>query len=212
MPISRVDQICKTLKYRLFPPQCRVCGNAGHNPHELCLLCMADLPARPAVKVFGAGQVLAGFEYRAPIDALIQAFKFNEQLGSGRLLASLALPAFAHSQPQALIPIPLHYKRLRQRGFNQAMELARFWGRQRGIAVHAQALIRQRQTAVQSSLDAIERAKNVRGAFEACGPIASHVALVDDVLTTGATCTAAAEALYAAGARRVDVWCLARVL
>jgi ComF family protein len=212
MPISRVDQICKALKYQLFPPQCRVCGNAGHKQHELCPLCMADLPARPAVNAFGAGQVLAGFEYRAPIDGLIQAFKFNEQLGSGRLLATLALPAFAHGRPEALIPIPLHCKRLRQRGFNQAMELARFWGRECGIAVQGQALIRRRQTAVQSSLDAIGRAENVRGAFEARGPMASHVALVDDVFTTGATCKAAAEALYVAGAHRVDVWCLARVL
>lgn len=212
MPICRVDQICKALKYRLFPPQCLVCGNAGHKGRELCPLCMVDLPARPTAKAFGAGQVLAGFEYRAPIDGLIQAFKFNEQLGSGRLLANLALPAFAYSQPQALIPIPLHRKRLRQRGFNQALELARFWGRECGIAMQAQVLIRQRQTAVQSSLNAIQRAENVRGAFETYGPIASHVALVDDVFTTGATCKAAAQALYAAGAQRVDVWCLARVI
>jgi ComF family protein len=212
MPISRVDQICKALKYGLFPPQCRVCGNAGHKEHELCPLCMVDLPARPAVKAFGAGQVLAAFAYGDPIDGLIQGFKFNEQLGAGRLLATLALPAFAQSKPQALIPIPLHCKRLRQRGFNQAMELARFWGSECGIAVQTQALIRQRQTAVQSSLNAIQRAENVRGAFEARGPMASHVALIDDVFTTGATCMAAAEALYAAGAHRVDVWCLARVL
>jgi ComF family protein len=212
MPTSRVDQICKALKYRLFPPQCLVCGNAGHKQHELCLLCMADLPARPAVKAFGAGQVLAGFVYDQPIDGLIQAFKFNEQLGAGRLLAQLALPAFAHSRPQALIPIPLHRKRLRQRGFNQALELARFWGSQRVIPVCPMALFRQRETAVQSSLNALERAENVRAAFVANAMVPQHVALVDDVFTTGATCMAAAEALYAAGAQRVDVWCLARVL
>jgi ComF family protein len=212
MPISRVDQICKALKYSLFPPQCRVCGNAGHKEHELCPLCMADLPARPAVKAFGSGQVLAAFAYGDPIDGLIQGFKFNEQLGAGRLLAHLALPAFEGSQPKALIPIPLHRNRLRQRGFNQALELARYWSQRRGIDVLHGNLIRQRETAVQSALTAGARKENVQGAFAAIGEAPDHVALIDDVFTTGATCMAAAEALYAAGAQRVDVWCLARVL
>lgn len=212
MPINRVDQICKALNYSLFPPLCQLCGLAGTTQFDLCLLCLAELPERPTAKAFGKGHVLAGFDYRDPIDGLIQAFKFNEKLNSGRLLARLALPAFKHSQPQALIPIPLHRKRLRQRGFNQAHELAGYWGKRRAIPVCTSGLVRQRDTAVQSSLNAVERAANVCDAFVANAVVPKHVALVDDVFTTGATCTAAAQALYAAGAQRVDVWCLARVI
>ena len=103
-------------------------------------------------------------------------------------------------------------QRLRQRGFNQSLELAKFWGKQAGIPVLSHALIRHRATQVQSELKAAERLSNVSGAFIANGNLPAHIALVDDVYTTGATCMAAAEALLAHGVQRVDVWCLARVL
>jgi ComF family protein len=159
------------------------------------------------------GKIYAGFEYQSPIDELIQGFKFQEQLGCGRMLAKLSMPAFNNiERPMALIPIPLHTQRLRQRGFNQSLEIAKFWGKHMGIPVLQQALLRQRATQVQSSLKAAERLQNVSGAFRVADILPEHVAMVDDVYTTGATCMAAAEALLLQGVKRVDVWCLARVL
>jgi ComF family protein len=119
--------------------------------------------------------------------------------------------AFEDSRPMALVPVPLHIRRLRQRGFNQSLELARYWGRRRSLPVLPAALIRHRETAMQSALASAERESNVRGAFRALTPLPRHVALVDDVFTTGATCRAAREALLTAGVQQVDVWCLARV-
>lgn len=157
------------------------------------------------------GSVLAGFIYADPVAELVQRFKFNEDLCAGRLLAELALPALAGGHPQALVPIPLHRSRLRQRGFNQALELAHWWGRSRGVPVLAHRLARCRATRIQSSLSAAERHVNLTGAFRANGPVPAHVALVDDVVTTGSTVAEAARVLVEAGATQVDVWCLARV-
>jgi ComF family protein len=158
------------------------------------------------------GSVLAGFTYAEPVTALVRRFKFHDDLAAGRILARLAAEAFVDSTPKALIPIPLHATRLRQRGFNQALELARYWGRRQGIPVLPQALIRTRATETQSSLPAEARRTNVAGAFQASGILPAHVALVDDVVTTGSTTAEAAKALLQAGASRVDVWCLARVV
>jgi ComF family protein len=178
---------------------------------DLCLLCYRALPCRPSPKLFGEGLVLAGFDYGNPVDGLIRHFKFQAQLGAGRLLARLCEPAFEDSRPMALVPVPMHIRRLRQRGFNQSLELASYWGRRRGLPVLPSGLIRHRDTAMQSTLTSSEREPNVRGAFRAVMPLPRHVALIDDVFTTGATCRAAREALFAAGVQQVDVWCLARV-
>lgn len=157
------------------------------------------------------GSVLAGFIYGEPVAGLIQAFKFHADLGAGRMLARLALPAFADSTPQALIPVPLHTSRLRQRGYNQALELARYWGKCRAIPVLPHILIRARATQTQSSLPAFARQNNINRAFLARGTFPAHIALIDDVVTTGSTCGEAARIALEAGAERVDVWSLARV-
>lgn len=209
--MNLVDQIGKLLNYGLFPPICRLCGNAGLPDWDLCLHCHRVLPRRPAPKLFGEGLVLAGFDYSTPIDGLIRHFKFHGQLDAGHLLARLCEPVFEDSRPMALVPVPLHLRRLRQRGFNQSLELARYWGRRRALPILSGALVRHRETAVQSSLSAAERETNVQGAFRIEQPLPAHVALVDDVFTTGATCGAVRDALLAAGVKRVDVWCLARV-
>src|SRR5262249_21777320 len=114
--------------------------------------------------------------------------------------------------PDALIPIPLHPQRLRERGYNQALELARPLAREFGIDLRPDALVRQRATQAQSELDAAQRRRNLRGAF-AVAPgveVPAHVALIDDVMTTGTTLREAARTLLHAGALRVDVWALAR--
>lgn len=212
MPISRVDRFFSRLNYGLFPPVCRLCGEPGQGRIDLCRCCQEELPSRPEPMAFASGSVLAGFTFAEPVSELVRRFKFHDDLAAGRVLARLAVDAFIGSVPEALIPVPLHTSRLRQRGFNQALELARYWGKRRGIPVLPHLLIRCRATRIQSGLPARERLTNVTGAFRASGAFPAHVALVDDVVTTGSTTAEATRALMLAGARRVDVWCLARVV
>jgi ComF family protein len=209
--MQTVYRFLNGLNYSLLPARCVLCENPGMPHLDLCEACFLDLPGKPSPLPCSHGSVHAGFFYTSPIDGMIHGFKFHEQLHVGRLLARLSLPGLMPERPEALLPIPLHVTRLRERGFNQALELARFWGGRLSVPVHGHILSRQRATQAQSRLNAAERAANVVGAFRAKGRVPGHVALVDDVYTTGATCRAAANALMAAGAHRVDVWCLARV-
>lgn len=116
--------------------------------------------------------------------------------------------------PAVLVPIPLHRSRLRERGYDQALELARPLARHLGLPLQTQALTRVRDTSAQSRLDARQRRRNLRDAFTWNRDIAmpAHVVLIDDVMTTGATLHSAARALRRAGAVRIDAWVCARVL
>ncbi|MGY1457996.1 MULTISPECIES: double zinc ribbon domain-containing protein [unclassified Luteimonas] len=179
-------------------------GLVSHPP----LLCSACRHAPPPL-----GEVHAAFLYGFPLDRLLPRFKFHRDLAGGRLLAqAMAASLCMQARPDALVPIPLHRARLRQRGFNQALELARPLGRMLGVPVRADLLLRARNTSPQSRLDADARAGNLRDAFDVPGHAAPppHIALVDDVMTTGATLHAAADALFDAGADRVDAWICAR--
>ncbi len=209
--MNPVYRLLNYLQFSLLPARCVLCQSLGVARMDLCRACLQALPAPPEPKRASHGQIFAGFAYQAPVDALIQGFKFNEHLHYGRMLAALSLPALPSEKPMAFIPVPLHKSRLRQRGFNQAQEIAGFWGKQLAVPVRGDVLRRHRATFMQSTLKAAERLSNVAGAFSACGDIPAHVALVDDVYTTGTTCHSAAQALIAHGAQRVDVWCLARV-
>ena len=156
----------------------------------------------------------AAFVYGFPLDRLVPRLKFHNDLAAGRLLSELMAEGFAAlPKPLALVPVPLHATRLRQRGYDQALELAKPLAQALGIPLHADALLRQRATAAQSELDAEARQRNLRGAFalHAGHALPQHVALVDDVMTTGATLQAAAKALLRAGVVRVDAWVCARV-
>ena len=151
--------------------------------------------------------------YDFPVDRLLPRFKFHRDLAAGRLLAQLMAEAFTPLQrPQAVIALPLHRGRLRARGYDQALELARPLARALQLPLFEGALRRTRATAPQSELSAMARHRNLRGAFACdCAPLPAHVALVDDVMTTGATLHAAAKALRRAGVVRVDAWVCARV-
>ena len=114
-------------------------------------------------------------------------------------------------RPDLLLPVPLAKRRLRERGFNQAGMLGRWLGSQLGVNCDERILARTRETPAQQRLDAKARRHNLRQAFAVTRELkGKHVAIVDDVLTTGATAQAIAQALRRAGARRVDVYCLAR--
>ena len=178
---------------------------AQPGPGRLCSACQHDPPP--------LAETHAAFLYGFPVDRLLPRLKFHRDLPAGRLLAQAMAAAFARvDRPDVLVPVPLHRSRLRQRGYNQALELARPLGRTLGIPVRHDLLARIRATAAQSRLDAGARAANLRDAFDVPGhlEVPAHVALVDDVMTTGATLHAAADALLDAGAGRVDAWVCAR--
>ena len=150
--------------------------------------------------------------YRFPVDRLVQRFKFNRHLAAGRLLAELMLRVLAPRTADLLVPVPLHWQRLFQRGFNQAVELAVPISRATNIPLLTTGLSRRRATQAQSGLDARARRKNLGGAFRWRHTKAppAHVVLVDDVMTTGATAAECTRVLLAAGAGRVDIWTAAR--
>jgi len=208
-----LTRLCRWLEAGLLAPCCLHCHEPVPGTLPICADCAAGLrpaPALPEVLAPCGGVRLAAFRYEGTAAALITAYKFGENLAAGRVLARLALPILREAdRPEALVPVPLHRQRLRQRGHDQALGLAQDWSCALGLPVRADLLRRRRATLPQTTLDARGRAGNVAGAFEARGPCPAHVVLVDDVLTTGSTVTAAASALFAAGARRVDAWVLA---
>jgi ComF family protein len=149
----------------------------------------------------------------------IHLFKYRGKLALHRPLLQLALTHFHEHYPEmvyeAVIPVPLHYHRLRQREFNQATIFAKGLARQLDLPVVERLLVRVRQTRPQVELSGDERRRNVKGAFAVTDPLriaGKVVLLVDDVLTTSATVGEAATVLKAAGAQQVDVLALARVV
>ena len=158
--------------------------------------------------------VFAPLRYEEPIDGLIKRFKFNGGLSEGRLLTRLLVDgvrARGVDPPELILPVPLHRSRLRERGYNQALELVRPLSQALELPHDGGLCRRIRATAVQSHLAAKERRANVRGAFALSAPLpVRHLALVDDVLTTGNTAAEITRLLKGAGAERVEVRTLAR--
>jgi ComF family protein len=170
---------------------------------ETCGKCLRRPPA------FDAS--LAAFEYRFPLDRLVQRFKFAGDLAAGRWLSQRLAQRVGDAHADLLVPVPLTRARLATRGFNQSLEIARVVGHARGIRVEPRALTRLRETAPQPGLGARARRDNLLGAFRCDAEAAGlEIALVDDVMTTGATAEAIARALKEAGARQVSVWAVAR--
>ena len=154
------------------------------------------------------------FRYAYPIDHLVQGLKFRNELACGRVLGELfasCLLARGAPLPEAIVPVPLAMRRYRQRGYNQASELALSIRRVTGASVIADIAIRQRETAEQAGLDRKARRRNVNDAFAAIAPLrARHIAILDDVVTTGSTVRELADVLSRAGAEQIEVWAIAR--
>lgn len=160
-------------------------------------------------------RAIALYHYSPPVDHFIRELKFHRQLGLARLLGErLASRLSSESaRPDLIIPVPLHRNRLRERGYNQALEIARPLARVLGVPLDARCLIRKRATPPQAGLSLAARRRNLKDAFVVKHPQAVHgrcVALVDDVMTTGSTVQFASRALRAAGAEEVWVWVVAR--
>lgn len=191
---------------------CRQCALPLPREDSLCGQCQRKPPA--------FSQVIAPFRYCFPLDSLIPAFKYQHKLTYGRLMARLLLQAIAHhyeehnqALPQLILPLPLHRARQAQRGYNQALELARPIARHLAVPLDRRNLMRQRATTSQQGLDAQQRRSNLQGAFACRNPeqlVGRHLALVDDVVTTGTTVNEASRTLLDAGAASVSIWCIAR--
>ena len=155
---------------------------------------------------------MSAFDYRFPIDRLVARFKFSADLAAGAYLGSALARAVAPgTRPDLVVASPASAARLRERGFNPALALARRVGRSLGLVVDAGALAKIRHTPPQSGLDRASRRRNLRGAFELRRSVVGmHVAVVDDVMTTGSTLSELAGELREAGARRISGWVVAR--
>ncbi|MEP6898210.1 MAG: ComF family protein [Rhodanobacter sp.] len=217
----------------VLPLRCLLCGGSGFDGMDLCVDCANELPrnrsccARCALPLAEplpmCGECLrrappwkaawAPFRYGWPLDRLESRYKFGADLAAGRVLSALwQREPRAIDLPQWLLTVPLHRQRLRQRGYNQALELARPLARELGVPLHHDILQRVRPTEPQTELDALSRRRNVRGAFALRGDavLPAHVAILDDVMTTGATFAECTRVLKRNGVQRVDVWALAR--
>lgn len=219
--------------------KCLICDEQADTAEPLCSACEAELPwlgghcSVCALPLTGEGlicgqcqkrppsftRVEAPWRYAFPVDSLITRFKHQQQWPMGRLLAALLSHHLQHAfaeglpRPDLLLPVPLGRKRLRQRGFNQAGMLTEWLGKSLQLSVQEHWLQRLHEGAHQQELDAAARKRNLRKAFTLhpqARVVGRHVALIDDVLTTGATAEALACLLMKAGAARVDIYCLAR--
>jgi len=226
------------LKYNLFPPHytdCRLCSLPSDDASGLCRDCLADLPrnqhACPRCGAALAKYVVSDcgecqrhppqfdsthipYRYAPPLIPFITGLKFHGRLAEARLLAELflsTLPTNTLSLPECLIPVPLHSQRLRERGYNQALELARLLSQRLHLPIENKIVQRRLHTQPQSELSGDTRRLNMRHAFQLKTPVFyRHVALIDDVVTTGSTVNELARVLRRAGVETIQVWAIAR--
>ncbi|MFA9459322.1 ComF family protein [Thiohalorhabdus sp. Cl-TMA] len=211
-PMAGPMRICPACRGEALPlrpeRRCPRCARPDCDPRELCGRCQRHPPGFRAVHAPGA--------YRDPLAAWIRELKYGGQLGLVATLAAVAEEGLgdwltAHGC-DLLVPVPLHPDRLAERGFNQALLLARHLGRRHRLPTRAGALRRTRPTPPQVGLADRHRAANVRNAFIASARRVAgrRIALVDDVVTTGATADAATRSLLEAGAESVGIIAVAR--
>jgi ComF family protein len=209
--------LSRLLGATLFPPRCCLCGFAGTPPDlDLCAYCQQDMPWE-SVRL---PSLHCAMRFEPPVDDLIRRLKYSGALEHARVLGELlakSVRARGDPLPRLLVPVPLHDARLVDRGFNQAARIAQFTGRSLEVPQLWHGVNRLRDTPSQTGLDRNQRHENVRGAFAISGKRAlrrlrdaEHVAVVDDVTTTGSTLAEMKCVLLAAGVRRVDLWAVAR--
>lgn len=201
-------RLCADCAPAMAVPRCDGCGLRLVAPGLRCGACQAQpLPF---------GHCRCAVDYAAPWDRLLAAFKYRGQVELAAALAERLQQALAPEDAEdidLIVPVPLASERLRERGYNQAWELARRVAAALRRPADALVLERPLARAPQAGLGRAERRRNLQGAFRVARPehvAGRHIALVDDVLTTGATAAEAAQALLAAGATGVSVWALAR--
>lgn len=229
-----------TLLTNFIPRHCLFCLEKTHSNFDLCHHCIDLLSlngnccqrcATPMENVTAQGSILCGnclshryyydqvyspYYYSEDIRYLITKLKYQKKIHYADVLAKLFIQQAAHIKefhlPEIIMPMPMHNRRLRERGFNQALELSRFFSSWYKLPLDFTSLIRSRYTSIQAGLIAKERQKNVQRSFsvkEGTLPY-EHIALIDDVMTTGSTVNEAAKTLKKSGIKQVDVWTIAR--
>lgn len=227
--------IIQNLLAYFMPPYCILCGNDGFENRDLCKACYLELPkntprcyqcasdfhelhlnglcADCRVNPPAFDETLAPFLHRRAIRHLIIQLKFHRHHPSARLLGNLMADYLQKTAelPDCIIPVPLHKNRYRERGFNQSIEIARILSKRLNVPLDLHSCTRHRDTAHQVGLNAEQRNENIKNAFSVSPTLqAKHVALIDDVMTTGSTVHELAAALKMAGCLRVQVWVCAK--
>ena len=230
------------LKHRIFKQKCLLCASPQANSHGLCSPCLNELPwhastSCPQCGLSSSGQLCgscissppdfdathAVFLYQYPIDKMMQRYKYGNMLNIshtfGQLLADKSSLGFLNtgslntSAIDLIIPMPMHPTRIKQRGFNQALEIAKVLTKNHPKKLDYKSVVRQTLTPPQASLALKERVKNIKGAFKVNNDLAGkRIAIVDDVMTTGASLNELAKTLKKAGASHVECWVIARTL
>jgi len=220
----------------ILPPTCILCGDSGFNSQDICEACYSDIQKNISccyrcAEVFETtniapqlcghclsktphfNETYAPFIHQGIVRHLIAALKFQKHYKNARLLANLLsthLDKTAET-PELIIPMPLHKQRYKERGFNQSFEIAKTVSKQLKVPIDSRSCIRQRNTPHQTNLSAKQRHKNMNNAFQVIKSIdAQHVAILDDVMTTGSSANELAKVLKKSGVARVDVWVCAR--
>jgi ComF family protein len=230
--LTQSAKLFRRARDKLLEQDCLLCG-ANSAATLLCPACANDLPrlsaarcpqcALPTVLGEHCGRclshppyydaTLAVFRYDFPVDKLIQSFKYAHRLALGHYFGQQLAAQAASCGVDRLIPLPLHAQRLRERGFNQALELARPISQACGWPIDAHLCSRTRYTPAQAGLPWRERIKNVKGAFHCNADLSGQrIALVDDVMTTGASLDECARTLKLHGAAQVTLIVVARAL
>jgi len=221
---------------KIYPHHCLLCASSS-TLLDLCDGCQADLPrnqnaclrcAHPLeTSYIQTGLICAHclknplvidhsvvpFLYENPISFMVKQLKFHNQLTYAPLIAHLISQALQQEEnlPQLIIPVPLHSKRLQQRGFNQSQQIAEHIAKQLNLNCRHDLVIRHKNTTSQTELNTALRQQNIKGAFRVIKPIgAKRVAIIDDVMTSGATANELAITLKQAGVDEVQLWAFAR--
>lgn len=194
-------------------PQCALPSPQNHHSAtaQVCGHCLQSPPAFDRTRAL--------FSYEHPVDAMLQRYKYQHKLHmaehfASRIAQALTEPArTAQALPDLMIPMPLHPKRLSERGYNQSLEIARQLHKTLALPFDATSCTRTRLTPPQASLPLKARVKNMKDAFSCARRFDGlRIALIDDVMTTGASLNALAKTIKAAGAAQVECWVIARTL
>lgn len=228
---AKLATICINFTQSLLPQRCLLCevpsggmlvcsaceGDLPYAPENRCPCCAIPLPQTEICgeclrdpPAFTSAQAV--FDYAFPVDGLLSALKFGNRLELAPWFAQMLVTRLdCERLPDLIVPMPLHAERMKVRGFNQALEIARHVSRTLAIPLAALACTRTRATAAQVGLKREERRKNMRRAFACHASLAGkYVAVIDDVMTSGATARALATAIQGAGAADIQLWLVAR--
>jgi ComF family protein len=222
------------INHMLFGRRCLLCAAHHRSTHGLCQACERDLPRLPDMHcpqcaLFSATGLICGqclqsppmfdrtiavFRYAHPVDAMLQRYKYQHRLHLAEPFADMLIDKLhGRPSPDLIIPMPLHPQRLKERGFNQSLEIARHLAERMQLPMETAAVVRTKLSPPQASLPLKARVKNMKQAFASTRRFDGlRIALVDDVMTTGASLNALAKTIKDAGAEQVECWVIARTL